>query len=516
MTDAEAHPRRRQVLAVCCLSLVLVVVGVTSLNVALPSLQRDLEPSAAELLWIVDAYALVFAGALLPAGALGDRFGRKGALVLGLGVVGVGSLLAGLSANAVQLIAARALMGVGAAFVMPATLSIITTVFPPSERPRAIAVWAGFAGAGGGIGLLTSGLVLEVWTWSATFFITVPIVGVTLALAVALVPTSRDPGHTRLDPGGALLSVAGLFALLFAIIEGPEMGWGDPLVVGGFGAAAVTLAAFVAWELRTDHPMLDPRFFRDPRFTAGAATITLVFFVTFGMFFLVPQYLQLVQGHTALAASVRQLPSAVTLILVAPRAPAVAERLGGRRTVALGLGVGAVGYLILSRIGVDTPYAWIALALVLMAAGSGLAMPSSTAAIVAALPPAKAGVGSAVNDLTREVGGALGIAVLGSIAAGLYQSDVSGVAAGLPDGLGDLVEDSLGGAAVAARSPGGSPAVLDAARDAFASAAGTAFLVAAGIMAVGAVVALRFHRHDRGAEPVPDVPPGQQPAPTAA
>jgi EmrB/QacA subfamily drug resistance transporter len=488
------HPRRRQVLAVCCLSLLLVVVAVSSLNIAVPELQRGLDASATELLWIVDVYALVFAGTLLPAGALGDRFGRKGALLVGLGVFGTGALLAGLSGSPLQVVGARAVMGVGAGFVMPATLSIITTVFPAAERPKAIAVWAGFAGAGGALGPVASGLVLEVWSWNAVFFITLPVVAATVVLVARLVPTSRDPQHTRLDPLGAVLSVVGLFALLFGTIQGPEHGWGSAPVAGAFVVAAAALAAFVGWELRSSHPMLDPRLFRIRAFATGSATITLLFFVTFGMFFLVAQYLQFVKGYSPLVAGVAMVPSGLTLILVAPRGPRVAARLGAERTVALGLGSGAVGFAVLSQLDPGTPYPWLVVALVLMAAGSGLAMPASTAAIVGSVPAGKAGVGSAVNDVTREVGGALGIAVFGSIVSARYRSAVAATAEGLPGDVRHAVEESIG-RAVAAGS--GDELVTAAARDAFASAAATAFVVAAVLLAAGSLAHLRRCRGRR-------------------
>jgi EmrB/QacA subfamily drug resistance transporter len=451
---------------------------------------------------------MVFAGTLLPAGALGDRYGRKGALLVGLCLFGVAALLAGMSDEAWQVIAARGLMGVGAGFVMPATLSVITTVFPPAERGKAIAVWAGFAGAGGALGPVTSGLVLKLWDWSAVFFITPPIVALCLLLVVWHVPTSRDPSHTSLDPVGALLSILGLFALLFGTIEGPEKGWTSALVLGAYGAAFVLLAAFVRWELRTPHPMLDPRLFSVRAFRNGSATITVIFFVTFGMFFLIAQYLQYAKDYSPLVAGTAMLPSGITMILVAPRGPAIAARIGSELSIAIGLLGSAAGFGILSLIRPDTPYVLVGAALVLMAAGSALAMPPSTSAIVGSLPPAKAGVGSAVNDLTREVGGALGIAVLGSIVAALYRSDIASTADSLPEPVGDHVEESVGGAM---RLAGGDPelaaAVVEPARDAFVSATNVGFLVAAGLMLVGSLSYFRMHRacqrKTRQAQPVP-------------
>ena len=411
----EGHPRRQLILGILCLCLVLIVVSVSSLNVALPTIVRELEPSQSQQLWILDAYALVFAGLLLPAGALGDRFGRKGALLAGLSVFGLAAIVAAFSDAPNQLIALRAVMGAGAALVMPATLSIITVVFPPDERAKAIAIWSGFAGAGGAIGPITSGILLEYFWWGSVFFVNVPIVVLAFAAIAWIVPTSKDDEDRPLDPVGAILSVAGLFALLYGIIEGPEFGWTDPLVVLAFAGAAASLVGFVVYELRARHPMLDPRFFAIPRFGFGSLTITVAFLVMFGMFFLITLYLQFVQGYSALGAGIRTLPFAVTMIAVSPRSPDLAARFGARNVVSAGLAIQALGFVVVSFAQPDTSYALIAVGLVLMAGGMGLLMPPSTEAIVSSLPQSKAGVASAVNDTTREVGGAIGIALLGTI-----------------------------------------------------------------------------------------------------
>ncbi|MEL7210141.1 MAG: MFS transporter, partial [Actinomycetota bacterium] len=265
-TPDQGHPRRWSILAILCGSLVLVVVSVSSLNVAIPPIQRSLGASGSELQWIIDAYALVFAGLLLPAGALGDRYGRREALIAGLVVFAVASLGGMVADTPTQLILWRGVMGAGAALIMPSTLSIVATVFSPAEQPRAIAIWAGFAGAGGVIGLVSSGLLLRSWWWGSVFAINLPIVALMLVAVILVVPTSKDPDGTRLDPVGAVLSIIALGAFVFGVIEGPEKGWTSPITVTAFVVAAVGLALFVRWELRSPHPMLDPRYFLDRRF----------------------------------------------------------------------------------------------------------------------------------------------------------------------------------------------------------------------------------------------------------
>src|SRR5205823_2814031 len=361
-------------------------------------------------------------GLLLTCGALGDRFGRKGALNIGLVVFGVGSFAAGISHSANQLIAFRALMGAGGALIMPATLSILTSTFPVQERARAIAIWAGVAGAGGAIGPVASGFLLAHFSWGSVFFINLPVVAVALTAGKFLVPTSRDPNRLPLDPVGAVLTVVGLAALLYGIIEAPIRGWSDARTLASFALAVVVLGQFALWEWRNPNPMLDLGYFKRKRFTGGAMAITLVFFAMFGMFFLITQYLQFVKGWTPLGAGVRLLPFAFAMMIVAPSSARIAERIGTKRTVAAGLAIGCVGFVLASRLQVDSSYAYLIVAFVIMAAGMAMTMPPSTAAILSSLPMGKQGVGSAVNDTTRELGGALGVAVLGSIFATRYTS----------------------------------------------------------------------------------------------
>src|SRR5438270_7840085 len=479
---APPDSRRWWTLAVLCLSLLMVVVGNTALNVAIPTLVRKIGATDTQLQWIVDAYSLVFAGLLLTCGALGDRFGRKGALNIGLAIFGTGSFLAGISNTPNQLIICRAIMGMGGAFVMPATLSILTNVCPVHERARAIAIWAGVAGAGGAIGPITSGYLLAHFSWGSVFFINLPVVGVALIAGKFLVPTSRDPNRLPLDPVGAVLTIVGMAALLYGIIEAPIRGWSDPHTLASFALALVVLGEFALWEWRNPTPMLDLRYFQRKRFTGGATAITLVFFAMFGMFFLIAQYLQFVKAWTPLGAGVRLLPFAFTMMIVAPSSARIAERIGTKRTVAAGLAIGSVGFVLASRLQVDSSYLFLILAFVVMAAGMAMTMPPSTAAILSSLPMGKQGVGSAVNDTTRELGGALGVAVLGSIFATRYTSALGSLQQ-LPAAARQAARASVGGAiGVAQRIGGPAGAAFErSAKHGFVTGQSTAFLLAAGV-----------------------------------
>ncbi|MCU1461152.1 MAG: drug resistance transporter, EmrB/QacA subfamily [Acidimicrobiales bacterium] len=465
--------RRWWTLAVLCLSLLMVIMGNTVLNIALPRLVVDLRATNSQLQWMVDAYSLVFAGLLFTSGALGDRFGRKGALQIGLVVFGTGSALAALSTRPWQIIACRALMGAGASLVMPSTLSILTNVFPRHERARAIGIWAGVAGAGGAIGPVTSGWLLEHFWWGSVFFLNIPVVILALVAGKFLVPTSKDPRDVPLDLVGAGMSILAVSSLVYGIIEAPQRGWTDSRIVGSFAVSAVVFLAFAAWELRVEHPMLDLRFFKRRGFSGGAIAISMVFFGMFGMFFLLTQYLQLVRGYNPLQTGIRTLPFAATMMIAAPSSARVAERIGTKATVTLGLIVAGTGQFIMSRNGVDTPYLLLALSFVVLATGMGLTMAPSTAAIMSSLPLAKSGVGSAMNDTTRELGGALGVAVLGSLVASRYAHALDRSIAALPASAKATARSSLGGAIGVAHGIGGLPSVpqlADAARHAFADA----------------------------------------------
>ena len=474
---ARDYERRWWTLAVLCLSLVMIVVANASLNVALPTLVRDLNAGSSSLQWIVDAYSLVFAGLLLTAGALGDRYGRRLALNGGLILFGIASGFAAFSSSANALIVARAFMGVGAAFVMPATLSVLAHVFPPDERPKAIAIWAAFAGVGAGLGGVTSGWLLQHFWWGSIFLTNVFVVAIALIAGFFLVPSANEKRRAPLDPLGALLSIAGLGTLIYGIIEAPNRGWLSPATVVTFALTVVILGAFAAWEFRATDPMLDLRFFRNPRFTAGATTITLVFFVMFGTFFIITQYLQLVLGYSPLEAGIRVLPWAAMYMVSTTRSAGLVTRFGQRRVVSSGLAIVAFGLLVLSRSTVGGDYAIVALGLVITAAGMGLTTAPSTGAIMQSLPLPKAGVGSTVNDTTREVGGALGVAVFGSIVTSRFHVAIVDKVSGLPA----AATRSLGAALEhAATLPGGrGAAVASAARDSYVHGFDTTLVIAA-------------------------------------
>jgi MFS transporter, DHA2 family, multidrug resistance protein len=488
--DPVVFRRRWFLLGIMCLSLVMVVMSVAGLNVALPSLQRDLGASASALQWIVDSYALVFAALLLPAGALGDRFGRKRALLFGLVVFTTGSFIGGLGTGATQVMIGRVITGIGAAFVMPATLSLLTTIFPPHERRKAIALWAGFAGAGGALGPIVTGALLGHFWWGSAFLVNVPIVAFVLVAVAVFSPTSKDPEATPLDPVGAALSLVGLGALVYGIIEGPEKGWSSAVVMGAFAVAVVGLVGFLVWERRSSHPMLPLHLFKDRRMSVGSAVVTVAFFIMFGLFFLFTLYLQFVRGYSPLSAGLSTLPLAVMLVAVAPRSAALSERLGTGRVMATGFVLISAGFAVLALIGTETPYVVLAVAMALLGAGMSLTAAPATGSIMSAVPPAKAGVGSAVNDTTREVGGALGIAVLGSIASAVYRSSIDLNGLDLPGPVRQAATESVGAATVIAEQAGRGGAELAARAGAAFTDAFNLVSTAAAVLALVAAVAV--------------------------
>jgi EmrB/QacA subfamily drug resistance transporter len=491
--DPAVFDRRWKILAVLCTSLMVVIVGNTALNVALPTLARELNASISAQQWMVDAYGLVFAGLLLTAGTIGDRFGRKGTLQAGLSIFLAGSLFAAFSHSAGAIIVGRAVMGVGAAFVMPATLSILTNVFPPHERGKAIAVWAGISGGGAAVGPVASGFLLEHFAWGSVFLVNVPIIVVALAVGYVLLPKSRDPHPDALDPIGALLSIAGLSSLVYAIIEAPHRGWASGSSLSWFGIAAVLIAAFLAWELRNTAPMLNLRYFLDPRFGVAAGVITLVFFAMFGFFFLLTQYFQLVLGYGTLEAGVKQLPFAVVMMLIAPNSPKFAARFGANVAVAVGLIGVSTGMFLFTIARTDTPYIQLVLVVMVMAAGMAMCIPTMTGSIMSAVPLGKAGVGSAMNDTTRELGGALGVAVLGSLVASRYDARLSPALDLLPGPLKGQAGESLAGALQAGNQVGGSAGtqVATIAREAFVSGIHLAAIIAGCVALLAAAIVYR-------------------------
>ena len=509
-TTPTPYARRWQALIVLAFSLLVVTVGNTILNVGLPTIQAELDASASELQWIVDGYLLLFAGLLLAAGSLGDRFGRRRALTVGLVVFGTGSLLAALSSNSTELIASRALMGVGAAGIMPTTLSVITNIFPEDERPKAISIWAAVAGMGIAIGPIAGGWMIEHFSWSAMFLFNLPAVVLLLAGAALLVPESRDPAAPRLDLVGCGLSFAGLTGVVWALIEAPECGWTDPTILGAAAAGLAVLGAFIVWERRCAHPMLDVSVFRNLRFSASSLSVTFVYFALMGVMYFLTSYLQSVLGHDALAAGVRMLPIAAGMMLTARTSVMLTRKVGTKIPVASGLAAVAGALVMVAGFDLHTTDGHMALVLATMGAGIGMAMAPATEAIMGSLPKAKAGVGSAMNDVVREVAGTLGIAVLGSVLASSYASGMDGVVSGLPADAATAASDSVGAAHVVAAQVGGADLVA-AANQAFVDAMGTTASIAAAVAIVGALIAAVFlparvraaSAHPGGALPAP-------------
>jgi EmrB/QacA subfamily drug resistance transporter len=491
VSNEAADPRRWWTLAVLCLSLLVIGLDNTILNVALPTMQRDLDASSSQLQWIVDVYMLVFAGVLLTAGSLGDRFGRKRALSFGLLIFGLGSLGSALAGSPGLLIAMRALMGVGGALIMPSTLSILTATFPAHERGKAIGIWAGVSGIGIAIGPVTGGWLIEHADWSWIFLVNLPIVVLALIAGRFLVGESRDESAPRLDLRGFALSFVALSSLIWGLIEAPSRGWTDALVLAAFVFAALTLAVFVAWERRAPQPMLDMALFRNPRFSASSAAISLAFFALFGVIFLLTQYLQEVRGYSALDAGLRTMPVALGLVIGGPLSAKLTERLGIRLVVPAGLTAVSAALYLLSVADATSGYGLIAGALVLLGLGMASAMAPATDAIMGSLPEAKMSVGSAINDTTRVAGGALGVAVLGSLLASGYRGSMDSAVSALPLQARELAQDSLAGA-LAVSERVGDGRLAAAAQDAFVSGMHTAALVAAAVALTGALVAAVF------------------------
>ena len=495
---ALGHPRRWATLAVMCLAVFVTVLDGTIVNVALPTLAIELGATTRQLQWIVDAYLLVFTGLLLAAGGLGDTFGRKRALMVGLVVFGATSAFAGAADSAEGLILGRALMGIGAALIFPATLAVITNVFrDPGERAKAIGIWSAVSGMAVAAGPITGGWLLEHYWWGSVFFVNVPVVIAVVIAAWFVVPESREHDAPRLDWTGVGLSIAAIGALVFTIIEAPVFGWLDVTTLGGFALSAVLLAAFVAWELRVPHPMLPVGIFRNLRFSAASVAITSAFFALFGFIFLITQYFQLVRGYSPLEAGVRTLPVAFSIATAAVLAPMLVRALGTTQVVRVGLGLMAIAFVWIGlRSEVDTAYVEIVGQMILLGVGLGSTTAPATESIMGSLSADKAGIGSAVNDTTRELGGTLGVAIIGSVFSSLYVgslNDAGGTFADLPVEAQDLTKESVGAARVVAQQlgPNAQP-FLDQVNTAFLSGLSVGCFVAGGVAFAGAVFASRF------------------------
>jgi EmrB/QacA subfamily drug resistance transporter len=498
--DAAVHANRWKTLGVLALSLVIIGLDNTILNVALPTLQAEFDASASGLQWMVDSYLLVFAGLLLVFGTLGDRFGRKLALQAGVSIFGLASLGALVADSAGQVIAVRALMGVGAALIMPATLSIIANVFPPDERGKAIGIWAALAAVGIGLGPLTGGLLLEWFDWSSVFLVNIPFAVAALLLGIRLVPESRDPDPGAFDIPGALLSTAGFSALVYAVIEAPGQGWTSGLVLGLLALSALLLAAFLWWERHTDDPMLDLDFFRRPGFSIGTLAVSVAFFALLGGIFALTQYLQFAHGYSAIEAGAVMSPVALGLVLGAGSSSRAVKRLGIARVVSTGL-VGIATMLALTLLWeANTATGWLLAWFFGLALSMGWVMAPATDAVVGAVPAERSGVASAMNTVARMVSGALGVAVVGSLINSLYSDDLGDSVGALPPEAQEAAKESIGAAsAIAGRLPGDAGnALLSAASDAFVQAMAIGLSVAAALAAATAVVVARRLGDEQG------------------
>jgi len=492
--DPDVYRRRWYTLGALCLSLLIIMVGNTSLNMALPVLSSDLGATTSQLQWIVDGYSLVFAGLLFTAGNIGDRYGRKGILQAGLALFGVATAYAAfLATSAGQLIGARLVMGAAAAMVMPATLSIITNVFPAEERARAVALWAGVSGAGTAIGPLMSGFLLEHWGWNLVFAINLPLIAAALVLGVFLVPKLRSDHHAPLDIPGAVLSAAGMSLLVYTLIEAPEHGWLSPTTLLLGSVSLLVIAGFVVRELRAESPMLDVRLFKIGAFGVSSLVLTLVFFALMGTFFSMTQLLQLVYGYSPLEAAVRLIPISVAMVIAAPRSAKLAARFGKRRVVTAGMFLIAIGIGSTALIGVQPNYLLLVAGLFVMATGMGLAMSPTTDLLMSAVPREKAGMGSAMNDTTRELGGSLGVAIFGSLLASRYVNELAPQLTALPQTAQDAATSSLAGALGVAHGAGEQGAALTtAAREAWVSGYHVSIVAAAVVVALAGILAYKF------------------------
>ncbi|MDQ6928918.1 MAG: DHA2 family efflux MFS transporter permease subunit [Actinomycetota bacterium] len=523
--DPEVAYRRRWLtLLVLCISLIVIVLDNTILNVAIPTLahptgQGGLGASASQLQWIVDAYTLVFAGLLLTAGSLGDRFGRYRFLAVGLAVFGIGSTLSAFATSATMLIFTRAIMGIGGACIMPSTLSIITNVFTDhAERAKAIGIWAGVSALGLGLGPITGGFLLEHFWWGSVFIVNVPIVIAGLVLGYVLVPESRDPSQGRLDPLGAVLSILALGVLLWSVIEAPTRGWGSAEIVAGFVVGVVLFGAFLAWELGSSHPMLDMHFFQNPRFSAASGAITLVFLGLYGTLFLITQYLQSVLGYSTVKAGAVLVPTAAVIMTFAPLSTVWVRMLGNKIVVATGLVMVSTSMALFVTFQPGSS-AWHVIGVtMLMGFGMANVMAPCTDSIMGSLPRAKAGVGSAVNDTTRQMGGAVGVAVFGSIMTSHFTSSVSRMLNGaVPPPLVRAAGNNVGQATAVAHqsslAPSVSAQIVHAAHEAFVGGLHIVGVVAAGVALLAALgVALFLPARAPDDEPPSSVVSDAEPA----
>lgn len=507
MDTKKVHERRWYILGVLVICLLVVILDNTILNVALKTIQQELGATQSQMEWAINSYTLVFAGLLFTWGVLGDRFGRKRLLLAGMLMFGAASALSAFSTSPGQLVATRALMGIGAAAVQPQTLSIITNVFEPRERGRAIGIWAGFSGLAIALGPVTGGFLLEHFWWGSIFLVNVPIVAVGVTAILLLVPESKDPAPKRIDPLGVALSIAGLVAFVYGIIKGGETTeWTSTQVLGPLLGGLALLAVFALVEARSSHPSLDVTLFRNPRFTAAGIAVAMAFFAMSGSTFYLSFYLQAVREYSPLKAGLLIVPSAAAIMLSAPRSAALVRRFGARIVVATGVFTVACALGFYVFVQNDSPLWMVEIGLVLMGLGMGNVMAPATESIMSAVPRDKAGAGSAVNNTVRQVGGALGVAILGSVMSSSYRGAIGSSVDVLPVRFRDSAGESIGGTMEAVgrtseavrhgtlppEAAHGLPGLVDAARDSFAHAMHVTSVWSFAFAAVGAVVVAVF------------------------
>ncbi len=498
------HRRRRLVLTAMCVALVAVIASVSGLNVAQQALAEDLGASQSQLLWIINGYTVALAALLMPVGAIGDRWGRKPVLAIGLVAFALVNVVSAFAGDPSTLIGLRVLAGVAAAMIMPVTLSVITTNFPADEQAKAIGIWAGFAGAGGIIGLFASAAIVDNATWPWVFALPVALAAVSLVLTVVFVPHSVEHVEAGFDVAGSVLSVIAVGGLVLAFHEGPEQGWTAPITVAAIAAGVLGSLAFVAVERRREHPLLDVRIFAIRGLAAGSVNLFVVFAVMFSLFLVLVQHLQAVLGYSALTAAAGLLPMAAMMMPLSTTAPTIAERVGFRRTLVTGMLLLSTGLALFAVLAdADGGYGSVLPGMLVIGAGVGLAMSPSTAAITSSLPEEKQGVASALNDTVREMGGAVGIALIGSVLNAGYRSAVEPATVGVPAEAAEPVREGIGGALAVAGSLGEAGAPLaEAARAAFVEGMAPALYLAAGVSLAAAIfTALRGPKTAAEAEP---------------
>lgn len=501
--EPSIYNRRWKILATLCASLLLVTIGNSSLNLALPTLARELSLSTLQLTWIVDIYSLVFASLLFTTSAVADRYGRKTIMQAGLFIFLLATVYAGFVATSgIELIIARGVMGIGGAMVMPTTLSIINNVFPRSERAKAIAIWSGLAGGGVALGSIATGFLIEHYSWHSVFIFSAVIGAIGFVFNQVLTPNTRDEHETPVDWLGGVLSAIGLMGLVYGIIESPSHGLVDPSIMASLGVGIFSLILFVLWQLRTKHPMLDMALFKKPAFSISALSVTLVFFALMGIFFSMSQLFQLIMGYGPMESSFRMLPIMMLMMISSPFVPNIVKRFGTRLTVSTGLVLVSFAFIIMSQWPSIPAYWQVLGSSAIMMTGMALTMTPATNMMMSAIPRNRAGMGSAMNDTTRELGGSLGIAVLGAVLSSVYSDKIVSVASSLPEQARVVAESSLAGALAVAHNlgPAGQAFAL-AAKESWMNGLSQAMIIASAIVAMAAVIsAIWLPKHPQGVD----------------